>query len=416
MKNYFLAFETPPLSYRTSPPQGGGEGRCFIFINMRIGIDARFYGSVGKGLGRYVQKLIENLEKIDKKNQYFVFLLEENFEEFQPKNKNFKKVLADYRWYTFSEQINMPKLLNKYDLDIVHFPHFNVPIFYRKKFIITIHDLILLHFPTLKGTRLNPLFYWIKFLAYKLAIGIAVRRSEKIITVSKFSKKDILINYPFLKKDKIRVTYEACDIKNKIKISPEICEEVLKKYGIIKPYLVYVGNAYPHKNLDRLVESWKLFLNKFKNSNGRKEDVHYLVLVGKRDYFYNKLLEKIDKEKIKNVISAGFVTDEDLAYVYREASAYIFPSLYEGFGLPPLEAMEQGSPVASNNHGCMREVLGKSAYYFDGNRIDSMVETMKIMFSDSDLKKELIIRGHKQVLKYSWSKMAKQTLEVYDQI
>lgn len=382
---------------------------------MRIGIDARFYGSVGKGLGRYVQKLIENLEKVDKNNQYFIFLLKENFDEFQPKNKNFKKILADYRWYTFSEQINMPKILNAYNLDAVHFPHFNVPIFYRKKFIITIHDLILLHFPTLKGTKLNPIFYWIKFAAYRLAIGSAVRRSKKIITVSKFSKKDILAKYSFLKKDKVAVTYEACDFKKEDNIKTGDCGEILRKYGIIKPYLIYVGNAYPHKNLDKLAEAWNIFLDKNKD-NKKFADVPYLVLVGKRDYFYDKLLEKIDKDNIKNVISTGFVTDNDLNYLYKEAVAYIFPSLYEGFGLPPLEAMERNLPVAANEHGCMREILGRSAYYFDGKKSDSIVETIEKMFLDSALKNELVRRGRKKILKYSWKKMAQQTKDIYNEI
>ena len=148
-----------------------------------IGIDARFYGTIGKGLGRYTQKLIENLEKTDTENRYFVFLRKENFEEYQPKNPNFQKVMADYKWYTVYEQINMPRILSKYKLDLVHFPHFNVPIFYRKRFIITIHDLILIHFPTIRGTTLNPFCYWIKFLAYKVIIDSAIKRAKKIITV-----------------------------------------------------------------------------------------------------------------------------------------------------------------------------------------------------------------------------------------
>lgn len=382
---------------------------------MRIGIDARFYGSVGKGLGRYVQKLIENLEKIDKDNQYFVFLLKENFDEFQPKNKNFKKVLADYRWYTFSEQINMPRLLNEYKLDVVHFPHFNVPLFYRKKFIITIHDLILLHFPTLKNTTLNPIFYWLKFMAYRLAIGSAVRRSKKIITVSKFSRKDILLQYPFLKKDKVVVTYEACDFKKDIRGEVVDSGKILEKYGIIKPYLIYVGNAYPHKNLDKLAQAWNIFLDKNKD-NKAFTNSPYLVLVGKRDYFYDRLLEKIKKDNIKNIISTGFVTDSDLNCVYKEAVAYIFPSLYEGFGLPPLEAMERGLPVAVNGHGCMREVLGKSAYYFDGKKVDSIVETIERMFLDSKLRSDLVDQGYRQILKYSWRKMAQETRDIYNKI
>lgn len=377
---------------------------------MRIGIDARFYGTVGKGLGRYAQKLIENLEKVDKKNQYFIFLLKENFDEFVPKNKNFKKVVADYRWYTISEQINMPKILNQYNLDLVHFPHFNVPIFYRRKFIITIHDLILLHFPTLKGTQLNPIFYWIKFFLYKIVIGSAIRRSKKIITVSKFSKKDILANYPFLKKDKVVITYEACDKKRK-KIF-EKNDKILKKYAIIKPYLLYVGNAYPHKNLDRLLDAWGIFLNKFSKGT---DDLN-LVLVGKRDYFYSRLLAKVKKEKIRNVKIIGFVEDKYLDIIYHQSIAYIFPSLYEGFGLPPLEAMNQGVPVISSEHGCMKEILGKSAYYFDGKDTDSISLAIAEIFKNKILRENLINSGYVRIKKYSWKKMSLETLRTYQEI
>lgn len=374
---------------------------------MRIGIDARFYGSVGKGLGRYAQKLIENLEKIDKINQYFIFLRKENFDEFQPKNDNFKKVLADYTWYSFSEQINMPKVLNAYKLDLVHFPHFNVPILYRKKFVITIHDLILIHFPTLKGTRLNPIFYWIKYLAYKIIIGSAIRRSKKIITVSEFSKNDILNHYS-LKKDKVSVTYEAFDESQISKYDSDVDESILRKYGIIKPYLLYVGNAYPHKNLERLLDSWDKFFLEEKNKK-----VTQLVLVGKKDYFYERLMGQIKRSNIQNVVLTGFVKDDDLSGVYRESLGYVFPSLYEGFGLPPLEAMAMGVPVISNQHGCMQEILGESAYYFDGKNIESIKDAIIKISNDNDLRQTLIDRGYAQVKKYSWKKMVLQTLEIY---
>ena len=144
----------------------------------------------------------------------------------------------------------MPRILGKYNLDLVHFPHFNVPLLYRGKFIITIHDLILIHFPTIRGTTLNPLFYWIKFLAYKIVIGSAVKRAKKIIAVSKFTKKDILKNYK-IPKEKIKVTYEACDDFRETPVGND--EEILREYGIMKPYLLYVGNAYPHKNLEKLI-------------------------------------------------------------------------------------------------------------------------------------------------------------------
>jgi len=369
---------------------------------MRIGIDARFYGPLGKGLGRYTQKLIENLEKLDNQNQYFIFLKKENFADYQPKNPNFQKVLADYRWYTLKEQLRMPQLLNKYKLDLVHFPHFNVPLFYRKKFVVTIHDLILLHFPTLRSTTLNPLFYWFKFLAYKFVIRSAIRRSEHIITVSNFTKKDILDNYA-VAEDKISVTYEAGEDFCSLKIGQE--KNILKKYGIIKPYLLYVGNAYPHKNLDKLI----LEFSQFQNEN---KDYH-LVLVGKEDYFYRQLKKFVEERKSKNTIFPGHISDCDLDVVYRKADLYVFPSLYEGFGLPPLEAMAKGVPVLSSDHPCMREILGDSALFVDAKVKDGLASGIRKIMTDKNLRLELIQKGYQQCRKYSWPAMAKKTWQLY---
>lgn len=370
---------------------------------MRIGIDARFFGSVGKGLGRYTQKLIENLEEIDSVNDYFIFLRKDNFNKYHPQNKRFKKVLADYQWYTFSEQINMPIILRKYKLDLVHFPHFNIPIFYRGKFIITIHDLILLHFPTVRGTTLNFLFYWIKFFIYRLVIKYAIKKSEKIIAVSQFTKNDILENYE-ISQNKIEITHEACE---------DFCffsseknpGNVLRKYGIIKPYVLYVGNAYPHKNLERLVIAFAEIL---KNNSNVK-----LVLVGKEDYFYNRLKSLVVNKKIENIIFSGFIPDDDLDLIYKEASLYVFPSLYEGFGLPPLEAMSKGVPAVSSDASCMREILGEAAYYFDATDVKEISQAVNVVLNDDKLKKELSLKGYERVKIFSWKEMAKKTFEIY---
>lgn len=372
---------------------------------MRIGIDARFFGSACKGLGRYTEKLIENLEKISVQdgNQYFIFLSREGLTEYQPKNKNFQKVLADYRWYSLEEQLKMPGLLNKYQLDLVHFPHFNVPLFYRKKFVVTIHDLILLHFPTLRGTTLDPFFYWFKFLMYKIVIRCAIKRSEKIIAVSEFTKKDILDNYS-VASQKIAVTYEACD--DFCNFWQDMEEQILKKYAIIKPYLLYVGNAYPHKNLEKLILAF---------SELRKDmpDIR-LVLVGKEDYFFQKLKKVIAvKKQGAGIIFTGFISDAELDVFYKNALVYVFPSLYEGFGLPPLEAMAKGVPVASSDHPCMREILGESAFYFDARDEKIMAEKLAEIVNNPELREKLIQNGYAQIKKYSWQIMAEKTKNIY---
>ena len=373
---------------------------------MRIGIDARFYGPIGKGLGRYTQKLIENLEKIDEENQYFIFLRKENFAEYQPKNKNFQKVLADFKWYGFAEQFRFPRLLKKYDLDLVHFAHFNVPVFYFGRFIVTIHDLILLNFPTMRATTLSPFWYRIKFLAYKLAISSAVHRSSRIIAVSRFTKKDILENYPRIPQEKIIVTHEACD--DFCMLSPNKDKEILARYDVSSPYIMYVGNAYPHKNLENLVLAFA------KMSKKRPE--LQLVLVGKEDYFYKKLKLFVDERGIEKIVFLGYVNDYELDTFFHNASVYVFPSLYEGFGLPPLEAMSKGAPVASSDHPCMKEVLGESACYFDGKDTDDIARAVEDIFQKDDLRAELIRKGYEQVGRYSWKKMARETLGLYEKI
>lgn len=368
----------------------------------KIGIDARFFGLLGKGLGRYTQKLIEHLEAVDNENQYVVFLRKENFDEYQPYNKNFTKALADYRWYSFAEQIFFPRLLNRYNFDLVHFPHFNVPILYRRKFVLTIHDLILLHFPTLRATLLNPFFYWMKYAAYKWAIGSAISRAQKIIAVSQFTKNDISKEYPNAK-NKIFVTYEACE--DSCRISNVLPHLILEKCGIIKPYLLYVGNAYPHKNLEKLIDSFELVLSEYPNMQ--------LALVGKEDFFYKRLKEYATKKNVAGVHFLGFVNDQDLDVLYRFAGAYVFPSLYEGFGLPPLEAMAKGAVVISSNHDCMREILGDAALFVDASSAESFASGIIKILNDKILRQGLIQKGYQQIRKYSWEKMAKETLEIY---
>ncbi len=224
---------------------------------QRIGIDARFFGPSGKGLGRYTQKLIEHLEEIDGDNpqrEYFIFLRKQNFKDYSPKKKNFKKILADYPWYSIKEQFLFPLFLKKFQLNLIHFCHFNVPMLLRKRFVVTIHDLILLRFPTVKNTTRSKIIYLFKFLSYQLVIKSAIKKSKRIIAVSKFTARDIEERFK-TNPQKIVVTYEGWEEKFSFtnKKAKSDSDEILKKYGIIKPYLLYVGNAYPHKNLERLV-------------------------------------------------------------------------------------------------------------------------------------------------------------------
>jgi len=369
---------------------------------MHIGIDARFLGPEGKGLGRYTEKLIYNLEKVDQMNRYSVFLRQQNWDKYNPGSPNFRKVLAPYRWYSLKEQTDFPRMLKKAKLDLVHFPHFNIPIFYSQPFVVTIHDLIITHFPTTRATTSGPIKYFFKRHGYRLVIASAVKRAKKIITVSEYTKKE-LMEFFSLPQEKICVTYEAADPFSEGSDEPK---SVLRRHKISQPYLLYVGNAYPHKNLEKLLEAHKELLKQYPDLK--------LVLVGRMDYFFSRLRKYCNSLGLdKNVIFPGFVPDADLPALYRQAELYVFPSLAEGFGLPPLEAMQYGVPVVSSSVTSLPEVLDQSAAYFDPTNKHAIVKVISDLLNSPDKGDLLRQRGYENIKRFSWKKMAEETLSLY---
>lgn len=370
----------------------------------RIGLDARFYGPLGKGLGRYTKEVVDRVVQ-DTQNEYVVFLSEENFSEFDDSAPGVKKVMVKARWYSLREQILFPLLILRERIDLMHFLHFNVPILTPTKFVVTIHDLILTKFPTLRATKLSPALYWFKNLVYRFVIWLAVWRSEAVIAVSKFTKDDIEEQFS-VKSEKVHMIYEGVSdaIKNVDNIDDK---QIILGYNIESPYIMYVGNAYPHKNLEGLIRIFSKI--------GEKRPDLSLVLVGKMDYFYTQVKDFAKKYQNKvNIVFPGYVPDEDLAVLFRQAEAYVFASLYEGFGLPPLEAMSQDCPVASSNKACMPEVLGDAALYFNPENEAEAADKIDKLISDKKIQEQLIMLGKKQVAKYSWNRCAKEILKIYD--
>ncbi len=367
---------------------------------MRIGIDARMY--LESGIGRYIRNVINKLQELDKENEYFILLRKEDFENIKF-NSNFHKVLADFSWYGITEQIKLPKILNSLKLDLVHFPHFNVPILYKGKFVVTIHDLIHQHYQMKRATTHGLPTYKIKQLGYRAIFKNAISKSVKILVPSAYVK-ELLIDDWKIDIGKIVITPEAVDdtIFSVVNIMKGKDEQVMKKFNIKSPYIFYVGNAHPHKNVEGLIKGFIRLRNKYKDLQ--------LVLSGSDHYFWQKIKKEFHWE---GVIYTGFISDEELVSLYKNAKCFVMPSYEEGFGIPLLEAMACKTPVVSSMSGSLKEVGGEAAVYFDPHNLEDMIKKIEQVLDNDKLRKDLISKGQKRVKDFSWEKLAKQTLGVY---
>ena len=370
---------------------------------MKIGIDARFYGTIGKGLGRYTEKLLQSLELLPgaRQHEFYVFLRQENFDEYTPKASNIHKIRAFYQWYGWQEQILLPLLLWRLRLDLVHFPHFNVPIFVPCPFVTTIHDLILFRYPTVKASELPPFLYWLKYAVYRAVIVLAIWRSRSILTVSEFTRRDLEILFPRAKKKTV-VTLEAaesfCEWMN-----PGEALRALASWEIeeVKSFALYVGNAYPHKNLECILPVATLH-------------PHLLFcFVGREDYFYRRFRSQVEDAGLTNIRFLGHVSDQELGVLYRYAIAYIFPSRYEGFGLPGLEALQYGLPLLVARAGSLPEIYQSAASYFHPDKPMELNQLLdRVIMKDQSLPCPEI--GYARAFQFSWRRLAEQTLALYE--
>lgn len=368
---------------------------------MTIGIDLRLWNQTG--VGRYIRNLVLNLQKIDNKNNYVIFARSDDLKDIESKikNPNWKIVTANIRWHSLREQYELPKILNKENLDLVHFPYFSVPILYKKPFVVTIHDLIVHHFPTGKASTLPIPLYKAKRIGYKRVIRHAVKNSKKIIVPLNAVKTDLIHAFS-IREEKIIVTYEGVDSQVS---NPNLQIPRENKYG---KFFLYVGNAYPHKNLERLIDAFEIF-----KKNSDNKDVK-LLLVGKDDFFYKRLEKKV---KNSSIIFLHDISDEKLAGFYSSAIALVLPSLMEGFGLPAIEAMSNNCLVMASGIPSFKEVCLDSAIYFDPLSSSSISKRMhEVNENGKDFYKPRILKAKQRLKLFSWEKMSAQTLKVYESI
>lgn len=367
---------------------------------MRIGIDARLY-KAGLGIGRYIEQLLIHLEQLDCNDEYVIFLRKDMMEVYQPNNKRFKKVCLDVPWYSVAEQIIVPIVLYTYHLDIVHFPHFNVPILYAKPFIMTIHDILMMkHAESSKSaaSSKHAALHWIKYQCYRFVVKVACARAQKIIAVSQSVKADLvgLLSIPEIK---IEVIHEG------VQMFASVVPDPLPD-SICKPYYLNVGNAYPHKNIS-------LLLDVFEQLKKERSPL-MLVLCGQEDYFRDRLVHEIEKRNLNDtIIHLGYVSDGLLRNLYLHAQGVLFPSFEEGFGFGPLEAAAAGAPIIASDIPCFREMLGTCALTIDPRDPHAMLSAIHRIDSSPDLVVTMRLEGKKRVELFSWQRAAEYTHDLY---
>lgn len=358
----------------------------------RIVIDGR---NSGTSTGRYVDKLVENLQQLKPDIEFTILAKSGRLEFFKEIAPGFKTVRCDIQEFSFAEQYGYVWQLYGIKNDLVHFTMTQQPVLYFGKKITTIHDLTAAYW---RNPAKNRLIFWIKQRVYRWVVKRVAKHSARIIVPSNFVKHQ-LAQFARISPRKIHVINEAAD---KITAKAEPVGH-LKRGG----FIMYVGRPQPHKNLERLVEAFAVVRQ---SHPGLK-----LVLAGKKDILYERLQRDTARRGFKGVVFAGFMSEGQLRWLYENTAVYVFPSLSEGFGLPALEAMVHGAPVVSSNASCSPEIYGGGALYFDPLDTGDMAEKISLVLGNSRLANELTAAGAARARKYSWRKTAEQTLELYKQ-
>lgn len=348
-----------------------------------IAIDARRLRGT---TGRYVRELLNNLQKIDLENTYHIIVHTKDEGTWKPSQDNFKLHVVPWDHYTLGEQTSFNRFLSQLMPDLVHFTMPQQPLLYSGKKVTTVHDLTLVKF---KNPNENPIIYPVKQSIFKFLLKRVIKTSQTIYTLAEYTKAQIA-DYGKVAPSKVLIAHPAADAMSS--------KQKAYKDAADKEYIVYVGNTFPYKNVARLIEAHQLLL-------ARRPELH-LFVVGKIDDNVEVLRKSVAANLHQNVHFTGFVDDEELAWLYAHAQAYVFPSLSEGFGMPSLEAMYFDIPVVSSDATVLPEINGDAAHYFDPEDVDEMAKSIEEVLSDAKLRQKLVANGQKQRGKYSWMDMA----------
>lgn len=369
---------------------------------MIIGIDGNEANVEKKvGIGQYAYELLLQFYKYkplkgESNIKFEIYLKDKPRLDMPPPTEKWRyRVLGPKKmWTQFALPINL--FLYKKP-DVFFTPSHYAPRFSLIPTVISVMDLSFIKFPDLFAKKdLYQLKNWTKYSA---------KNAKKIITISQSSKNDIIKEYG-VRKDDVIVTYPGINELKTENLKPKSMDDLNKKFGIDKEYVLFVGTLQPRKNIEKLIEAFSKI----------DKDI-LLIIVGKKGWLYEDILNAPEKFGIPQKVKfLDFVSDDELPSLYKNALCFVLPSLYEGFGLPVLEAMKNGCPVLTSNVSSLPEAGGDAVLYFNPLNVDEISKTIKKIIDDKNLRQEMIKKGFLQVKKFSWEKTARQTLEVLQEV
>ena len=367
---------------------------------MRIGIDARKLHDFG--IGTYIRNLLRELAKMDHDTEYVILSRPDDDKAVRALGDNFRPVAETAGNYSLAEQIAIPRALKREHVDLFHAPHYVLPPLVSCPSVVTIHDCIHLMFPQYLPNR------WALTYA-RTSISMAAKRSTRVLTVSESSKRDIQ-RFVDIPPGKIDVIYNSFDPRFGVEPDEEAVTRVRERYQLQSEFVLYAGNVKPHKNLERLIDAFQIV-------RSRGLDHLKLILIGDEISKYTALRRAVHKHQLHNYVRfLGYLPEETLAVMYRLAGVFVFPSLYEGFGLPPLEAMASGTPVVTSNVSSLPEVAGDAAVLVDPYNAEAIADGIYRVLTDNNLRSDLRRRGPERARQFSWESSVRRVREIYGQV
>ncbi len=374
---------------------------------MRIAIDIRRINEFG--VGTYTRNAIRTLARLDHDNEYFLIGIPGRLPAIQPLPANFKTLPAQPNDFSVSSYFELHQLLKRFRCDLLHVPH----LFWKPQgipcpYVVTVHDLLdhLYRVNSHSSVKRDMHFRFTKRVLH---------RAARIFAVSNFSKKDTerLFQVP---PEKIEVIYNAIDERFLLGHSSDAERQfIAERYQVSYPFLLYAGRISPHKNIVRIIEAFAALKGELAKE-GQFEDLK-LIIIGDEVSKHPDLRRAVVKGRVQNDVRfLGFVPIEVLRIFYDQAKIFVFPSLYEGFGLPPLEAMAHSTPVVTSNTSSIPEVVGNAAVMVNPENVFEIMKALHRVLLDQSVRDKLKARGLEQVKKFSWDLSVRRMLEVYREV